>query len=227
MSAHGLAPVLLAAAATGLLSVLKYVLLAVLWLFFILVLRAVLSEVRRPGTAPGASTPEPLSARASPARVARGSQPGPLAQAAPLPRGRPASYAGPSSQASRPASWATSPAPLGPDTYAGADWSARPEPRAAVGSLTVVEPAEGAGRAFVLGDEVTLGRAPGCGMSVPDDSFVSSTHARVWRRDGQVWVEDLGSTNGTYLNDRRLEAPTPIHQGDRLRVGKTVLEATR
>lgn len=228
MSGPGLAPVLLAVASTGLLSVLKYVLLAVLWLFFVLVLRAVLTEVRRPGTTAGASASEPLPARASPARVARASQPGPPPRAAPLPRGRPASYAGPSPEAAPPSgSWGASPAPLESDTYAGADWGGQPGPRTGVGSLTVIEPARDAGRAFTVGDEVTLGRAPGCGVSVPDDSFVSSTHARVWRRDGQAWVEDLGSTNGTYLNDRRLEAPTRINQGDRLRVGKTILEATR
>jgi hypothetical protein len=95
-----------------------------------------------------------------------------------------------------------------------------PEPR----RLAVVEPPDRAGGAFDLGDELTVGRAPGCGVSVPSDTFVSQVHARVFRRDGAWWVEDLGSTNGTFVNDHKVSAPAPLHPGDRLKVGRTILE---
>ena len=45
-----------------------------------------------------------------------------------------------------------------------------------------------------------MGRAAGCHIALPDDTFVSQLHARVFERSGQVYVEDLGSTNGTYVN---------------------------
>jgi pSer/pThr/pTyr-binding forkhead associated (FHA) protein len=88
----------------------------------------------------------------------------------------------------------------------------------------VLEPPERRGQVFELGDELTVGRAPGCSVHVPGDSFVSQVHARVFSVDGQPWVEDLGSTNGTHLNGTRLESPVPLHRGDHLQVGGTVME---
>jgi pSer/pThr/pTyr-binding forkhead associated (FHA) protein len=52
-------------------------------------------------------------------------------------------------------------------------------------------------------------------------------HARLAGKDGTWFVEDLGSTNGTYLNDRKVVAPVEVHAGDVVRVGKTVLELRR
>jgi pSer/pThr/pTyr-binding forkhead associated (FHA) protein len=52
-------------------------------------------------------------------------------------------------------------------------------------------------------------------------------HARLYGKDGTWFVEDLGSTNGTYLNDRRLSNPAEVHAGDVVRVGKTLLELRR
>nr|MDQ2754925.1 FHA domain-containing protein [Actinomycetota bacterium] len=83
------------------------------------------------------------------------------------------------------------------------------------------------GQVFDLGDELTVGRAPGCGVSLPEDTFISQLHARVFRRDGDLYVEDLGSTNGTYLNGKRLSAAVALRRGDHLQVGKTVLELTK
>ena len=60
-----------------------------------------------------------------------------------------------------------------------------------------------------------------------DDTYASQFHARIYRRDGSWFVEDLGSTNGTYLNQRRLTAPAEVRAGDRLRIGKTTLELRR
>jgi hypothetical protein len=91
------------------------------------------------------------------------------------------------------------------------------------GRLKVIEPADHKGQAYELADELTVGRAGGCQITL-DDTYVSQLHARVFRRDGQLYVEDLGSTNGTYLNRRKVTAPLAIRKGDRLQIGKTVME---
>ena len=89
--------------------------------------------------------------------------------------------------------------------------------------LTVIEPADEAGRVFLLSDEVTVGRAAGCQVTL-DDTYASQMHARLYRRDGQLLVEDLGSTNGTWLNRQKVTGPLVIQRGDRLQVGNTVME---
>lgn len=74
------------------------------------------------------------------------------------------------------------------------------------------------------GQTVTLGRAHDSTI-VLDDDYASSRHARIYPdRDGQWIVEDLGSTNGTYLDRSRLTTPTPIPLGAPIRIGKTVIE---
>jgi pSer/pThr/pTyr-binding forkhead associated (FHA) protein len=148
-----------------LLFVLKLCLLALLYLFFFRVLRAVLAEIKTPAPA----------GTAAPAR--RGSADQPTKKAA-----------------------------------------KRPAPQ-----LVVVEPADQKGRAYPIGNEATVGRAAGCQITV-DDTFVSQLHARVFARDGRFLVEDLGSTNGTYLNRQKVAGPMVISPGDRLQVGNTVLE---
>ena len=77
---------------------------------------------------------------------------------------------------------------------------------------------------IALAEELTIGRAPGCGLVLTTDNFVSARHARVFHQGQQYWVEDLGSTNGTLLNGRRLDAVAPLRRGDRLQVGRTLLE---
>jgi pSer/pThr/pTyr-binding forkhead associated (FHA) protein len=68
-----------------------------------------------------------------------------------------------------------------------------------------------------------MGRAAGCQVTL-DDTYVSQIHARVFVREGQVYVEDLGSTNGTYLNRSKVAGPMLLGSGDQLQVGSTVLE---
>ena len=148
----------------SLLTILKFCLLAVLYLFFARVLRAVWASVNAPREAPVAA-----------------------------PR-------------------AAAPAASSPPPGAGA-----------VRHLRVVEPPDASGRVFELGDEVTVGRASGNSV-VLDDTYASSHHARVFRRDDQTYVEDLGSTNGTYLNKKLVSRPVALRQGDRVQVGRTVLE---
>jgi len=89
--------------------------------------------------------------------------------------------------------------------------------------LVAIEPADQAGRRYPLGDEITVGRAAGCQVTV-DDTYVSQLHARVFTRENQLYVEDLGSTNGTYLNRVKVAGALVMQKGDRLQVGNTVLE---
>jgi pSer/pThr/pTyr-binding forkhead associated (FHA) protein len=153
----------------GLLTILKLFFLALLYLFFFRVLRAVWAELTAPAVAP-APVPAGGGGRAAP-------------RAAAAPRG--------------------------------------------VLRLKVVEPPSDRGRIYDLGDELTVGRASGCQISLPDDTFVSQLHARIFRRDNQIFVEDLGSTNGTFLNRKKVSAPQPMRRGDRLQIGKTVLELAK
>jgi pSer/pThr/pTyr-binding forkhead associated (FHA) protein len=97
--------------------------------------------------------------------------------------------------------------------------------RGVVGRLVVIEPKQRKGQAYAVHQEMTMGRSEGCTMSIPDDTFMSQVHARVFVSDGKVYVEDLASTNGSYLNGNRLTATQPLRRGDRLQVGNTVLEA--
>lgn len=90
-------------------------------------------------------------------------------------------------------------------------------------SLRVIEPAAQKGRTFPLGDEITVGRAAGCSITL-DDTYVSQIHTRVFTREGKILVEDLGSTNGTYLNRAKVQGPMVMQRGDRLQVGSTVME---
>lgn len=150
------------------LTLLKYVFLAILYLFFLRVLRAVWVELREPKPAPVTAAPE------SPVTAA------------------------------------------GPTTGRGG-----PE------KLVVVHPPEKKGLEFPLPDEVTVGRAGGCGVLLPDDTFVSQLHARVFRRDGTIFVEDLGSTNGTFLNGKKVTAAVSVRKGDKVQFGRTTLEVRK
>ncbi|MFJ9692991.1 FHA domain-containing protein [Kitasatospora sp. NPDC101183] len=74
------------------------------------------------------------------------------------------------------------------------------------------------------GQTITLGRAHDSTI-VLDDDYASSRHARIYQdQTGQWTVEDLGSTNGTYLDRQRLTAPTPLQPGTPIRIGRTVIE---
>lgn len=165
----------------SLLTILKFLLLALLYLFFLRVLRAVWAEVGRSGSTSGGN---PTADRAE-----RGGGGATTISANPLAKGTPA-------------------------------------------KLRVVEPTEHRGKAYALADEMTLGRAAGCQVRI-DDGYASQLHARIFRRDNQLYVEDLGSTNGTYVSRKgtsgkeKVSGPFVLRTGDRLCVGRTVLEVTR
>jgi len=99
----------------------------------------------------------------------------------------------------------------------------RVDKKAAAVQLAIVEPPELKGRRYPLADELTVGRAAGCQVTI-DDTYASQLHARVFARDGQLFVEDLGSTNGTFLNRKKVQGPQVMRRGDRLQVGNTVME---
>jgi len=79
-----------------------------------------------------------------------------------------------------------------------------------------------AGRLVRLDTEVTIGRSAQCELRVNGDG-VSRKHARIFRRGDETLVEDLGSTNGTLLNGVKIEAPSPLSDGDKIQVGAEIL----
>jgi pSer/pThr/pTyr-binding forkhead associated (FHA) protein len=83
------------------------------------------------------------------------------------------------------------------------------------------------GTSIGLADQqITIGRANDATLVLSDD-YASSRHARLFPQDGQWIVEDLGSTNGTYLDRQKVTQPTPVPAGVPIRIGKTVLELRR
>ena len=160
-----------------LLTILKICLLALLYLFFFRVLRAVWAET---------SDPEALTARAR------------VPVPAPVPK-----PTAPSSSGRR-----------------GRRRSRSPEPP----SELVVVGGDAAGTVFPIGENLLIGRAGDCHITI-SESFVSSYHAQVKRNAERAVVEDLGSTNGTFVNRARIEGPTVLHPGDVIGVGNIELQA--
>jgi len=118
------------------------------------------------------------------------------------------------------------PAPTGAPAPVAAPSVAAAAPRRGKGAgpaLQVVVAGPYEAEIFPLDDEVTVGRAPGCGVVLTDDTFVSQVHARVFRRNRDVLVEDLGSTNGTFVNGDRIDTITRIRKGDTVKFGETVM----
>ncbi|WP_141579585.1 FHA domain-containing protein [Actinomadura sp. WMMA1423] len=102
----------------------------------------------------------------------------------------------------------------------------RPQRSAQHGAPTklVVVQGERAGTVIDLtGVPITIGRANDATLVVTDD-YASSRHARLFAQDGQWIVEDLGSTNGTYLGRTKVSRPMPVPPGVPVRIGKTVIE---
>ena len=76
------------------------------------------------------------------------------------------------------------------------------------------------GETFVVGAGITIGRAQGSEVCI-DDTYASNRHARIYDRDGYVYIEDMNSTNGTYVNGRRVSAQEVLQADDRIRIGDT------
>jgi hypothetical protein len=115
----------------------------------------------------------------------------------------------------------------------------RPQRQAPARAPRQVRPGRGAPRFLVVTDgalkgasinlseqQILLGRANDATLVLNDD-YASSRHARIFPQDGQWIVEDLGSTNGTYLDRQKVTRPMPVPVGVPIRIGKTVLELRR
>jgi len=93
--------------------------------------------------------------------------------------------------------------------------------------LRLLQPAARKGEVVPIPDEVTVGRGGGCGIVLADDTYVSTLHARLFQRGGESFVEDLGSTNGTFVNGERVTAATRLRRGDQVQFGQTAAEVVR
>jgi len=96
------------------------------------------------------------------------------------------------------------------------------------GKLVIVEPGRSRlnpGTVFTLQAVTSLGRKPS-NTIVLDDDFVSGEHSLVSWRDGRAWLEDVASTNGTFMNETEITRPTPISEGDIIGVGDVRLKWT-
>jgi Inner membrane component of T3SS, cytoplasmic domain len=115
----------------------------------------------------------------------------------------------------------------------------RPQRQAPARPPRQVRPGRGSPRFLVVTDgalkgasinlseqQILLGRANDATLVLNDD-YASSRHARIFPQDGQWIVEDLGSTNGTYLDRQKVTRPMPVPVGVPIRIGKTVLELRR
>lgn len=80
-----------------------------------------------------------------------------------------------------------------------------------------------AGVDFTVTDSVVLGRSPDADVTL-EDPYASEFHFRLQTRDGKLFLSDLGSTNGTYVNGKRSTVPVELRAGDAVQVGKTVME---
>ena len=111
---------------------------------------------------------------------------------------------------------------LAPSAHAGVQ-PGRRGPQ--TGRLVVVKSSElDIGSDFDLDStQLTIGRGGQNDIPIPSDEYASARHARFEPRQDGVWVQDLGSTNGTYLNGMRLEQPRRLADGDVVRVGETDL----
>jgi hypothetical protein len=93
-------------------------------------------------------------------------------------------------------------------------------------SLLVQGSGDARPRTVRLAASMTIGRAPECELRI-DDTYASQQHARLFAKNDSWFVEDLGSTNGTFVNDQKLAAPAMLQPGDKVRVGQTVMELRR
>ena len=150
-----------------LLTLLKYVFLALLFLFLWAVVRVVMRELRAPAMAPTGTAP---------------------------------------------------PAPAKPKKAA---------PPKSFATLRVLAPETRRGELVPIDTEITVGRGGGCALVLADDQYASTVHARVFRRGNDLFVDDLESRNGTFVNGKRITSTTKVRRGDQLQFGGTVCDVTR
>jgi hypothetical protein len=97
------------------------------------------------------------------------------------------------------------------------------KPRGEPHRMTIAQGSQAGQTADLSAGMVMIGRGADCQL-ILDDDYVSTRHARVVSGDNGIYVEDLSSTNGTYVNGQRITAPTTITMADTVRIGKTILK---
>lgn len=93
--------------------------------------------------------------------------------------------------------------------------------------LLGLSPESIAGERFEIGEESTLGRAPGCTIVLTHDTFISQVHVRLTKQNKNLFIEDLKSTNGTLVNNKKIEGLTRLKKGDRVSIGRSVFEVVK
>ena len=95
--------------------------------------------------------------------------------------------------------------------------------KTAITHLLTVEHQDTQGTEYPLEEEIFLGRDEECDITI-NDSFTSHRHARIFLEENTLYLEDLTSTNGTFVNGEKVEKPHILEQQDRIQIGNTVLE---
>ena len=93
-------------------------------------------------------------------------------------------------------------------------------------ALEFIEPAERVRERVEISNPITVGRSPACDLSV-QDTYISSRHARLVNDAGELSIEDLGSTNGTYVNQEMVKGRVQLERGDIVQVGGVIFEVVR
>ncbi len=101
--------------------------------------------------------------------------------------------------------------------------TARPDRPAGPSHLVITAGDLAGTRISLTGAPVLIGRAHDSTVVLTDD-YASTRHARITQTEGRWFLEDLGSTNGTYLGQHKVDSPVPLEPGVPVRIGKTVLE---
>lgn len=94
-------------------------------------------------------------------------------------------------------------------------------------ALLGLSPESIAGERFEVDVESTLGRAPGCTIVLTHDTFISQVHVRLTRQNKNLFIEDLKSTNGTLVNNKKIDGLTRLKKGDRITIGHSVFEVVK
>jgi len=115
------------------------------------------------------------------------------------------------------------------ETRPGGRRKQRKDRRGRALNLEFIEPEQRAGERLSIpeGSEFTVGRSVSCDLSLLDDVYASTLHAKIFRDGKHLLVEDMASTNGTYVNAERIVVPTRLSRNDVVQVGGTILEVTK
>jgi len=118
-------------------------------------------------------------------------------------------------------------APTGAPPTPTSDKPKKAAPPKSFATLRVLAPEERRGELVPIDTEITVGRGGGCALVLADDQYASTVHARVFRRGNDLFVADLESRNGTFVNGKRISSTTKLRKGDQLQFGGTVCDVSR